>query len=75
MIGWVSEVNALMNALLASALNFCASSLSCSVTSFVSDKLRDESVGDGAEDGGVEPVSPGEDGVELEAPLLIISIS
>lgn len=75
MIEWTGKDDAQMNALLASALSFCDSSLSCSVTSFISDKLRDASVGDGAEDGGVEPVSPGEDGVEFEASLIITSIS
>lgn len=63
-----------MNALLASAFSFCASSLSCSVTSFASDILRVASAGDGAEDGGVEPDGPGEDGAELDGLLLMIVI-
>lgn len=62
-----------MNALLASALNFCASCLSCSVTSLWSTKLRFAIAGEGTEEGGVDE-GPGEEGVELEGELLMLLV-
>jgi hypothetical protein len=66
---------ALINALFPSALNLFASRRSCSDTSLASDRLRAESVGDGALDPGVDAENSGDDGVEDEAVLMIENVA
>ena len=62
-----------MNALLAAALSLAASARSCSESSFGSERLSVESVGEGALDGGVERTeSAGDDGVDEDASVLIV---
>ena len=62
-----------MNALLAAALSLAASARSCSESSFGSERLSVESVGDGAADGKSERAeSAGDDGVDADASLLIV---
>lgn len=63
-----------MNALLACALSFAASSLSSSDT-IVSRSVRDSSWGDGTDEGGVDAEETGDAGTEDDSSLIIFETS
>ena len=74
MRGCITEIeDTLVNALLAAALSLAASARSCSESSFGSDRLSVESVGEGALEGRVDRAErAGDDGVDDEASVLIV---